>query len=153
MVRASALGLTVLTGATGLVYEVTWQRYLATLLGSHAEATAARHEAMRAARRGTAEGQAIPLELVPPLASLYGVGGRGRARPLDAAERATENFRRDYHHAASFSRRALAGLWRRCAGGDGDASRCAEARGRAERVLGNLNEPAIPSAQQARAPE
>lgn len=33
--------LTLVTGATGLVYEVAWQRYLATLLGSHAEATAA----------------------------------------------------------------------------------------------------------------
>jgi len=36
-----ALLLTVLTGFTGLVYEVTWQKYLATLLGSHSEATAA----------------------------------------------------------------------------------------------------------------
>jgi predicted membrane-bound spermidine synthase len=33
--------LTVLTGFTGLVYEVAWQRYLSTLLGSHSEATAA----------------------------------------------------------------------------------------------------------------
>lgn len=36
-----ALGLTILTGFTGLVYEVAWQRYLATLLGSDSEATAA----------------------------------------------------------------------------------------------------------------
>ncbi len=41
MVRLLALLLTVLTGFSGLVYEVTWQRYLATLLGSHSEATAA----------------------------------------------------------------------------------------------------------------
>ena len=41
MIRLVALALTVLTGAAGLVYEVTWQRYLATLLGSHAEATSA----------------------------------------------------------------------------------------------------------------
>ena len=41
MIRLSALLLTVLTGFSGLVYEVTWQRYLATLLGSHSEATAA----------------------------------------------------------------------------------------------------------------
>src|SRR5678816_2457046 len=39
--RLVALLLTVLTGFSGLVYEVTWQRYLATLLGSHSEATAA----------------------------------------------------------------------------------------------------------------
>jgi spermidine synthase len=41
MIRLAALLLTVLTGFTGLVYEVVWQRYLATLLGSHGEATAA----------------------------------------------------------------------------------------------------------------
>ncbi len=41
MIRLVALLLTVLTGFTGLVYEVTWQKYLATLLGSHGEATAA----------------------------------------------------------------------------------------------------------------
>ena len=40
MTRSLALILTVLTGFTGLVYEVAWQRYLATLLGSHSEATA-----------------------------------------------------------------------------------------------------------------
>ena len=36
----SALLLTALTGFAGLAYEVTWQKYLAILLGSHAEATA-----------------------------------------------------------------------------------------------------------------
>ena len=41
MIRPIALLLTLLTGFAGLVYEVTWQRYLATLLGSHSEATAA----------------------------------------------------------------------------------------------------------------
>ncbi|MFP8882341.1 MAG: fused MFS/spermidine synthase [Myxococcota bacterium] len=41
MVRALALVLTVVTGASGLVYEITWQKYLAILLGSHSEATAA----------------------------------------------------------------------------------------------------------------
>ena len=41
MLRVISLALTVLTGFSGLVYEVTWQRYLATLLGSHSEATAA----------------------------------------------------------------------------------------------------------------
>jgi len=41
MIRLVALLLTVLTGFSGLVYEVTWQKYLATLLGSHSEATAA----------------------------------------------------------------------------------------------------------------
>src|SRR5262245_53646401 len=41
MVRFTALFLTVLTGAVALVYEVAWQKYFATLLGSHSEATAA----------------------------------------------------------------------------------------------------------------
>lgn len=41
MIRALALALTALTGFSGLVYEVAWQKYLATLLGSHSEATAA----------------------------------------------------------------------------------------------------------------
>jgi predicted membrane-bound spermidine synthase len=40
MTRALALALTVLTGFSGLVYEVSWEKYLATLLGSHSEATA-----------------------------------------------------------------------------------------------------------------
>lgn len=39
--RIVALLLTGMTGFSGLVYEVAWQRYLATLLGSHSEATAA----------------------------------------------------------------------------------------------------------------
>ncbi len=41
MVRPLALWITCATGFSGLVYEVTWQKYLATLLGSHSEATAA----------------------------------------------------------------------------------------------------------------
>lgn len=41
MLRFVALILTLLTGFTGLVYEVTWHKYLGTLLGSHAAATAA----------------------------------------------------------------------------------------------------------------
>ncbi|MAI80162.1 MAG: hypothetical protein CL917_14535 [Deltaproteobacteria bacterium] len=41
MIRAIALLLTLMTGFSGLVYEIAWQRYLATLLGSHSEATSA----------------------------------------------------------------------------------------------------------------
>jgi hypothetical protein len=41
MLRWAALALTAVTGFTGLAYEVTWQRYLAILLGAHSEATAA----------------------------------------------------------------------------------------------------------------
>jgi predicted membrane-bound spermidine synthase len=41
MARALALVLTALTGASGLVYQVAWQKYLAVLLGSHSEAICA----------------------------------------------------------------------------------------------------------------
>ena len=41
MTRLVALLLTALTGMSGLVYEVAWQKALATLLGSQSEATAA----------------------------------------------------------------------------------------------------------------
>jgi predicted membrane-bound spermidine synthase len=41
MVRPLALIVTVLTGFSALVYEIAWQKYLAALLGSHSEATAA----------------------------------------------------------------------------------------------------------------
>ena len=41
MTRVVALFLTAMTGFSGLVYEIVWQKYLATLLGSHSEATAA----------------------------------------------------------------------------------------------------------------
>ena len=40
MIRPLVLFLTLLTGFTGLAYEVTWQKYLAILLGAHSEATA-----------------------------------------------------------------------------------------------------------------
>ncbi|HEM46803.1 MAG TPA: hypothetical protein ENO23_07130, partial [Alphaproteobacteria bacterium] len=41
MVRTVSILLTALTGFSGLVYEIAWQKYLATLLGSHSEASAA----------------------------------------------------------------------------------------------------------------
>ncbi len=41
MLRSAVLALTVVSGFTGLAYEVTWQKYLAILLGAHSEATAA----------------------------------------------------------------------------------------------------------------
>ena len=99
MSRALALALTVVTGATGLVYEVTWQKYLATLLGSHAEATAA---VLGLFRAGLSAGYAVFGRLSrrvvaraaargrpPPLLRIYGLveGGTGaeaRARLLAA---------------------------------------------------------------------
>ncbi len=87
MTRAVALVLTLLTGFSGLVYEITWHKYLATLLGSHSEATAAvlglylgglaagyavfgwvaRRAVESAARRGKA----------PPLLLIYGLAEVG----------------------------------------------------------------------------
>ena len=83
MTRLIALVLTLLTGVSGLVYEVAWQRYLATLLGSHSEATAAvlaiylgglslgyalfGRVTESLVRRAAARGEA------PPLALTYGV--------------------------------------------------------------------------------
>jgi spermidine synthase len=87
MTRALALLLTLLTGFSGLVYEITWQKYLATLLGSHSEATSAvlglylgglaagyalfgrvaRRSVERAAQRGEA----------PPLLRIYGLAEIG----------------------------------------------------------------------------
>jgi spermidine synthase len=41
MLQLLVLALTMVTGFTGLAYEVTWQKYLGILLGAHSEATAA----------------------------------------------------------------------------------------------------------------
>src|SRR5262249_10750175 len=41
MLRPVVLALTVISGFSGVAYEVTWQKYLAILLGAHSEATAA----------------------------------------------------------------------------------------------------------------
>jgi len=41
MVRVIALLPSVATGVSGWVYQVVWQCYLAAMLGSHSEATAA----------------------------------------------------------------------------------------------------------------
>lgn len=38
-IRRVAVMMTLLTGGTGLIYEVTWQRYLGNLLGSQAQAS------------------------------------------------------------------------------------------------------------------
>jgi spermidine synthase len=81
--RAIALVLTFLTGFSGLVYEVSWQKYLATLLGSHSEATAA---VLGLYLGGLAAGYAIfgwvvrraveraaRASLHPPLLLIYGI--------------------------------------------------------------------------------
>jgi spermidine synthase len=97
MTRAVALLLTLLTGFSGLVYEITWQKYLATLLGSHSEATAAvlglylgglaagyalfGWVARRTMERAEREGRPPPLLLVYGLAEM-GIGVFAFAFPL-----------------------------------------------------------------------
>jgi predicted membrane-bound spermidine synthase len=74
MVRFTALLFTVLTGAAALVYEVAWQKYFATLLGSHSEATAA----VLAIFLG---GLAAGYELFGRLTRRLVAEARGRGRP------------------------------------------------------------------------
>ena len=97
MTRAIALLLTFLTGFSGLVYEVSWQKYLATLLGSHSEATAAvlglylgglaagyavfGWVARRAVDRAALAGQEPPLLRIYGLAEM-GIGFYALAFPL-----------------------------------------------------------------------
>jgi spermidine synthase len=76
--RILALFLTTLTGFTGLVYEVLWQRYLAILLGSHGEATAA---VLAMFLGGLACGYALFGEVARRLAGREGAG-QGAATSL-----------------------------------------------------------------------
>ena len=83
MTRAVALLLTAFTGMSGLVYEVTWEKYLAILVGSHAEATAAvlglflGGLSLGYSRFGVIANRLIrntePAERVPGLLRLYGL--------------------------------------------------------------------------------
>jgi spermidine synthase/MFS family permease len=87
MTRAIALLLTFLTGFSGLVYEVSWQKYLATLLGSHSEATAAVLGLYlgglaagyaifgRVARAAVERAERVGQE--PPLLRIYGIAEMG----------------------------------------------------------------------------
>lgn len=73
--RALALVLTVLTGFSGLVYEVTWQKALAILLGSHSEATAA---VLAIFLGGLSLGYALFGRVSSRMTHREGVGGAGR---------------------------------------------------------------------------
>jgi hypothetical protein len=90
------------------------------------------------------EGVPPDASLVAPLARLFGAGGDGTPSPRQALE-AVERFSTYYHHAAPFSRAALAALFARCAG---DASRragCERGLALAEELLGPLGEGSAPS--------
>jgi spermidine synthase len=119
MTRAVALLLTLLTGFSGLVYEITWQKYLATLLGSHSEATAAvlglylgglaagyaifGWVARRATLRAEREGRPPPLLLIYGLAEM-GIGVFALAfPPLFVAVQHVSVWVPAGHEAASFA--------------------------------------------------
>jgi predicted membrane-bound spermidine synthase len=83
------------------------------------------------------EGAAPDRSLVAPLARLFGAGPDGASDPHEALEIA-QRFATYYHHAAPFSRAALAALFARC---EADASRragCQRSRAIAEQALGPL---------------
>jgi SAM-dependent methyltransferase len=80
------------------------------------------------------------LELVGPLSRLYGDAESAAwgGNTVDAATEASETFARYYHHAAPFSRAALASVWRRCEADLHRRDACIVARAEAEAVLGDL---------------
>jgi spermidine synthase len=119
MTRAVALLLTLLTGFSGLVYEITWQKYLATLLGSHSEATAAvlglylgglaagyavfGVVARRATERAERAGRTPPLLFIYGLAEA-GIGGLALVFPyLFGAVQRISFLVPPGHEAASFA--------------------------------------------------
>ena len=126
MLRGVALALTVLTGFSGLVYEVTWEKVLATLLGSHSEATAA---VLGLFLGGLALGYALFGRLTRQLVE----------RALEDAVQVSERFAGYYHHGAPFSRSTLAAAWRRCGQNGGEQrARCRRALIQTQARLGDL---------------
>jgi hypothetical protein len=110
-----------------------WQR--------DAPGSPARARLLREIQRQPKIAALTPLGLVIQLAPLY---GNAPAPPdgsdaWQAAKRATNLFSHHYHHAAPFSRHALAELWRRCEADPEKRERCLEARADAESVLGDLD--------------
>jgi len=77
-VATRSLALTVVSGFTGLAYEVTWQKYLAILLGAHSEATAAVLGLFRAGCRWVLAVRALTRRLVARVArAVVGAAARG----------------------------------------------------------------------------
>jgi len=98
VIRSIAFLLTVLTGFSGLAYQITWQKYLATLLGSHSEATAAGLDVFLAVL--------VPALLLPAL-----IGGWER-RAREASRSHGSPARRRYSVAAGSTTRVAV----RCGG-------------------------------------
>jgi hypothetical protein len=80
-------------------------------------------------------------QLVDPVARLYGDGPiatDGAADPVQAAIEASELYLAHFHHAAPFSRKALAAAWDRCEADAERGDRCRAARAEVERRLGTI---------------
>jgi spermidine synthase len=97
--------------------------------------SALRDRLVLAIRRHPILSKKTPLELVEPLSHLYADAETGPVS-VEEALRASELFARHYHHAAPFSREALATIWRRCSSDPTQRARCLAAHERAERSLG-----------------
>src|SRR5262245_33290141 len=90
------------------------------------------------------EGAPPDASQVEPLASLFGAdgdGGGGAAPGPREALAAADRFASHYHHAAPFSRAALASVFARCAQVPGQRAACDLALARAEAVLGPVGPP------------
>ena len=147
MTRFVALALTVLAGFSGLVYEVTWEKYPATLLGSHSEATAAVLGIFlgglslgyslfgKLTRRlvGKAQGTGGPSDLLVTYGALeIGIGlyaiaffrGVPGDIALEKANRATQLFAFHYFHAAAPPENGLVDLWQRCRDSGAESNGC-----------------------------
>ena len=90
-------------------------------------------------REDPALAERTKLALLEPLSQLYGNGASvAPGGVLEAANQASSQFARYYHHSAPFDREVLADLWNRCETDSGLPRRCRRARARAERTLGKL---------------
>jgi SAM-dependent methyltransferase len=84
--------------------------------------------------------RSMDMRVVGPIARLYGDGpvATDVTDPLEAAMEVSHLFSVHYHHAAPFSREALAAAWARCEADAEHLDRCRAARAEVERGLGTI---------------
>ena len=88
---------------------------------------------------------AAPFDRIPELVVLFGGDLAPEGGGPSEAARATQLYVRHYHHAAPFSRSALAKRWSACEPEQAEA--CRAGREQAERVLGDLDTPRAPASR------
>jgi spermidine synthase len=122
-----------------LLVEETCEYRGAQCLTLEAPNSPARERLLALIRQNPTLAKRTKLALVEPLSQLYGSGASVAAGDgLEAANLASSQFARYYHHSAPFDREVLADLWSRCETDSGLPRRCRRARARAERTLGKL---------------